>query len=204
MQERHGELYIFTLLARIFSVEPTPEFLRELAALHLPADTEENTPQGMRRMVEVVRRHGDGIEELQEELSMEFARLFLGPIKPVAIPYASWYLSESRQLMADETIDVRRRYLETGMAVKDLYSTPDDHIGIELEFLGHLTGEMIAAHEAGRQERLKDLESARDGFINEHLKQWAPAFIATILDSDADAFYKGAAQLLEESLMISG
>ncbi|MFN3406991.1 MAG: molecular chaperone TorD family protein [Caldimicrobium sp.] len=36
------------------------------------------------------------------------------------MPYASFYLSESRSLMTEETIDIRRRYLEAGMAVKDL------------------------------------------------------------------------------------
>ena len=88
------------------------------------------------------------------------------------------------------------------MAVQNLYSTPDDHISIELEVLSYLTGEMIAAHEAGQQERLQTLESARDGFINDHMKQWAHAFIATITDSDANKFYKGAAMLLDEVLLI--
>ena len=203
MQELHGEIFVYNLLARIFYNEPTLELLRELAGMKLPSETGADSSNGMLHMVEVARLHSNNLEELQNELAIEFTRLFLGPIKPVAIPYASWYLSESHQLMTDETIDVRRRYLETGMAVKNLYSTPDDHISIELEFLSYLTGEMIAAHEAGQQERLQALENTRDGFINDHMKQWVHAFIATITDSDANKFYKGAALLLDEVLLIS-
>ncbi|BCS51963.1 molecular chaperone [Geobacter sp. SVR] len=203
MQELHGEIFVYNMLARIFYSEPTLELLRELAAMKLPSETEADASKGMLQMVEVARLHSNNLEELQDELAMEFTRLFLGPIKQVAIPYASWYLSESHQLMTDETIDVRRRYLEAGMAVKDLYSTPDDHISIELEFLSYLAGEMIAAHETGQQEMLQALENARGGFINDHMKQWAPAFIATITDSDANKFYKGAALLLDEVLMIA-
>jgi putative dimethyl sulfoxide reductase chaperone len=200
MQELHGERYIYNLLTRIFSVEPTMELLRELSKIKLP---EENRSEGMCRMVEAVRLHNVEFEELQERLSIEFTRLFLGPIKPVAIPYASWYLSEAHQLMTEETIDIRRRYLEAGMAVKDLYSTPDDHIGIELEFLSCMTGEIISAHEDGRKERVRELELARSEFIKDHLQQWVPAFVAAIVDSDADEFYKGAALLLDEVFMIA-
>ncbi|MDA8428981.1 MAG: molecular chaperone TorD family protein [Geobacteraceae bacterium] len=203
MQELHGEIFVYNMLARIFYSEPTLELLHELAGLKLPSDTEADASKGMLHMVEVARLHSNNLEELQDELAIEFTRLFLGPIKPVAIPYASWYLSESHQLMTDETIDVRRRYLEAGMAVNNLYSTPDDHISIELEFLSYLTGEMITAHEAGQQERLQTLETTRDGFINDHMKQWVHVFIATITDSDANKFYKGAALLLDEVLLIS-
>lgn len=203
MQELRGEIFIYDLLARIYSHEPTLELLRELAAMKLPPATEEHASKGILQMVEAARFRGEDLQGLNEELSVEFTRLFLGPIKPVAIPYASWYLSESRQLMTDDTIDVRRRYLDAGMAVRDLYSTPDDHIGIELEFLCHLTREMVAAHEAGDGKRASELEDARNGFVEDHLKQWVPGFIASIADSDASRFYRGAALLLDEAFMIS-
>lgn len=203
MQELYEERYIYHLLARIFSVEPTLELLRELAAMKLPPQSAEEASKGMFQLIETARLHSDKIDELQNELAVEFTRLFLGPVKPVAIPYASWYLSESRQLMTDETIDVRRRYLEAGLAVKDLHSTPDDHIGIEFEFLTYLTDEMITADESGQPEHFIKLETVRTEFINDHLKQWTPAFIATIMDSDAHKFYKDAALLLNEVIMIA-
>ncbi len=198
MQELHGENYIFRLLAHIFSVEPDLELLHEVEQIDLP---DEGSLAGIRQMVEAVRSSKDFLETLREELSVEFARLFIGPIKPLSIPYASWHLSDSRQLMTDETIEVRQRYLDAGMAVKELYSVPDDHIAIELEFLSYLTSEMIAANSDGSSKRIDEPKRLRDDFLVGHMRKWIPDFVASIDRSDAHPFYKGAALLLEEVIM---
>lgn len=197
MQELHGENYLIRLLAQIFSVEPDQRLLCELAAIEMPT---ENCPEGLRLMVEVSRSQGQP-EALQEELAVEFSRLFIGPIKPLSIPYASWYLSETKQLMTDETIGVRRQYLEAGMAVRELYSVPDDHIAIELEFLSYLTSEMIAANAVESSKRIDELKKMRDNFVAEHMQKWIPDFVDSIDRPDAHPFYKGAALLLEEVIM---
>ena len=195
MQELHGEMYCYDLLRRIFSVEPSLELLQQIGGIK-PLDGTDEISRGMKQMVDSVKRNEGRLEEWREELSVEFARLFLGPIRPIAVSYASYYLSESRQLMTEETIDVRRRYLEAGMAVKDLYSIPDDHICIELEFLYYLTGEIIRAHEVDVQERVREMERVRDEFVNDHLLRWVPMFVDRITDSEGDEFYRGAAILL--------
>ena len=203
MLELRGDIYFYDLLCRIFSAEPSLDLLREIAAINLPYDENDTASNGLLQMIETARFHGNNLEVWQEALSVEFVRLFLGPIEPVSIPYASWYLSTSRQLMTDETLDVRRRYLDAGIAVKELYSIPDDHICIELEFLSYLTKEIISAREGGQLERARESEVARDEFVKEHMQRWVPAFVAAIVNSDADEFYRGAAMLLGEVFMNS-
>jgi TorA maturation chaperone TorD len=56
------------------------------------------------------------------------------------------------QLMSEETLAVRKKYLEAGVGLKDLYQVPDDHIGIELEFLYYLIREAIASMKTGKNE----------------------------------------------------
>lgn len=198
MQELQVENYIFRLLAQIFSVEPDLQLLHEVAKIDLP---EEDSLASVRKMVEAVRSSKESLETLQEELSIEFARLFIGPIKPLSIPYASWHISDPRQLMTDETVEVRQRYLDAGMAVRELYSIPDDHVAIELEFLSYLTAEMIAAHAVGNSTRIDELQKMQDDFVTEHMQKWIPDFVDSIDKSDAHPFYKGAALLLEEVIM---
>ena len=41
--------------------------------------------------------------------------------------------------MTEETLVVRALYLNAGMVVQNLHRVPDDHLGIELEFLYWLT-----------------------------------------------------------------
>ncbi len=67
--------------------------------------------------------------------------------------------------MTEETIDVRKRYLEAGMAVKELYSIPDDHIGIELEFIYYLTQRIIELFEQGQREEASRLFEIRSDFF---------------------------------------
>lgn len=195
-QELQVELYFYRLLGQVFSVEPSKELLQQIGGIE-PLHSTDEVSRGIRQMVDSVKRNVGRIEEYQEELSVEFARLFLGPIKPVAVPYASYYLSESRLLNTEETLEVRRKYLESGMAIKELFSVPDDHIGIELEFLYYLISEIICAHEAGAQERVSALEIARDEFVNGHFLRWVPAFTdGLVADPRGDEFFKGAALLL--------
>ena len=102
--------------------------------------------------------------------------------------------------MTDETIDVRKRYLEAGMAVKELYSIPDDHIGIELEFIYYLTQKIIDLFEQGEREEASRLFELRSGFLREHMSSWIPLFTDRILESTEEDFYKGAALALKATI----
>jgi TorA maturation chaperone TorD len=133
-----------------------------------------------------------------EELAIEYTRLFIGPKNPPAVPYASFYLSESRALMTDETIAVRQAYLDAGMEVKKLHSIPDDHIGTELEFLFYLTEKITELHEAGLGSESSRLYEMRESFLRNHCVLWFPELAKKIQDNTDSAFYRGAAQLLAE------
>lgn len=198
MQVLQGELFVFKLLTQVFSAEPSLKLLQELSRVEL---SDEQRSQGFGQLVQAINYAGEPLEQLHEALSVEFARLFLGPLKPIAVPYASWYLSETRRLMTDETISVRQRYLDAGMAVKELYSTPDDYIGIELDFLAYLTTETLNTCAAGSDPRADELRKIKDSFIVQHMQKWIPDFVSSLDRSDAHPFYKGAALLLEEVIM---
>lgn len=197
IEDLKEERHILDFLKQVFLREPTKESLQELEKIGIT--TEENDiDRGFNLITSASTKNKDRLDEYVEELALEFARLFIGPKNPPAIPYASFYLSESKTVMTDITTEVRKRYLDAGMAVKDLYSTPDDHIGIELEFISYLTEKIIDLHENGNRAEASRLFELRNNFINKHMVNWVPLFVEKILESTQEDFYKGAAIILRE------
>lgn len=189
------ELPLLNLLRQVFLAEPTKEMLAGLAELNLPF---EETDNGLTQMIAAVRKNRDRLNPWAEELKLEFSRLFIGPLQPPAIPFASFYLSEQHWLMSKETLEVRKKYLEAGVSLKNLYQTPDDHVGIELEFLYHLTGQAIQFLDAGNHQEAEKIIESRNEFIREHMALWIPSFVDRILEATEGSFYRGAAILLRE------
>lgn len=177
--------------------EPTRELVEDIAKIHLPAETDDEVFYGLKLIVDSAKKNRHRLDEWVEELALEYARLFIGPENPPAVPYASFYLSESRSLMTDETIDVRKRYLEAGMVVKELYSTLDDHIGIELEFIYYLTQKIIELFEQGEPGEASKVFEIRSNFISGHMTAWIPFFVEKVIESTGEDFYKGGSFMLK-------
>lgn len=191
------ELLILNLLRQIFLKEPEIGFLEEFAKIEPPME-EKGTADGLKVMVDSVSKNEHRLGQWAEELSIEYARLFLGPINPPAIPFASFYLSPTGSLMTQETLEVRKRYLAVGLAPKDIYQIPDDHISLELEYIYYLSREALHLMEAGCYGGAQKFLNMRQEFLKEHMTLWIPVFTEKIIESAQEDFFKGAALLLKE------
>lgn len=189
------EASIYGILKQIFWTEPTKEVIEGLQKISMLPE-ENDIDKGLNLLATSVRKNEGRLNEFKEDLAIEFARLFIGPKDPPAVPYASFYLSESKTVMSDVTIDVRKKYLEAGMAVQRLYSIPDDHIGIELEYLQYLTEKIIDLFEHGQREEASRLYEMKEDFLNDHIASWIPFFADKVIESTQEDFYKGAACIL--------
>lgn len=192
-----SEVIFFNLLRQLLLKEPDLELLREIAEIKLDDCSGEDLA-GLEMILKSVVTNQNRLEQWQEELASEFSRLFLGPAKPYAVPYASFYLSENHSLMTEETLNVRRRYLEAGWGVKNLHQIPDDHASIEFEFLYLLTAEIIKLHEEGHSAEAVKLLALRQAFLQEHMALWMPSFAQNIFQLTSEDFYKGIALFIKE------
>lgn len=150
--------------------------------------------------VDKVKR--DGLETYSAFLQQEYERLFFAPGRVLINLYESVYCGNGL-LMQDITVAVRQHYLRAGLVVKALYSIPDDHLATELEFMEFLTKQQLEQFESGGStEEIKKLESWRDEFMKEHLKQWIPALVENIRMNTSDPFFRlmslGLVALVEE------
>jgi TorA maturation chaperone TorD len=199
IDELNEELYLYNFLRQLFIMEPSKEFLSEISRIEIIEDIDTPFSEGLAMIAAGAKDNADRLDAWKEELGVEYALLFIGPFNPPAIPYASFYLSETRSLMTDETIAVRKRYLDAGMSVKDLYSTPDDHIGIELEFVYDLTRRIIDSVETGKEDEAARLSEIRNDFISQHMEKWVPIFAEKVLTATDNTFYTGAAKMLKDA-----
>ncbi len=191
------ESLALNLLRQVFLKEPDRKFLEGIGKVELSSE-QETERAGLKGMRDAVEQNESRLSDWNEELSLEFARLFIGPVHPPAIPFASFYLSETHSLMTEETMTVRKQYLEAGLALKNLHRMPDDHIAFELDFLYYLTVKSLDLLEDGKNTEAERYLKLRQDFLKDHFLLWTPVFADRILESTSESFYKGAASFLLE------
>ena len=102
-------------VGRMLQVQPTAEVLEAFLALF-----PEYGPVGV------------------QAVEQDYLRLFVGLGMPLAPPWESTWANDARLLFQRETLDVRYWYRSAGLELARLHHDPDDHIGLELEFVGLL------------------------------------------------------------------
>jgi len=137
--------------------------------------------------------------EFVERLNIEHTRLFDGPGQVPAPPYASFYLNDQR-LMGPETMAVRRKYIQYGVASVHMGQSPDDHIALELAFMAYLNSEASSSLAKGEDGRCKTLIEAQANFLHDHLLTWVPQFCSNVISTTNEAFFTGLSKLTQVCL----
>lgn len=129
-----------------------------------------------------------------EDLSIEYAKLFVGPYELKAPPYGSVYLDKERRVMGNSTMEVMEMYQEEGLSIDDEFKELPDHISVELEFMYYLIyNEVGALTKSEISKALKCMET-QETFFNKFLKQWVPPFCAKMKEGTDNAFYRALAE----------
>ena len=124
------------------------------------------------------------------DLLLEFTRLFIGP-SPVPL-FESVYRSESGLIMQEETLAVRKKYMEAGLIVNPKESLPDDHIGTELEFIFYLCQKATQAEDGEAREALLRMQQ---DFFREHLVLWVSPLCDRLFQEAQSRYFKGVARM---------
>ena len=131
---------------------------------------------------EVVYPGGDDARwsAVTRDLERDHAHLFIGP--EIAVPpWESVWRDKDRLLFGESTFAVRDAYARFGLGADRPGNEPDDHLGREFGFLGHLAG--LAASGPEASELPESMESPASGpnpldaartFLDDHLLMWMP------------------------------
>jgi TorA maturation chaperone TorD len=98
-------------------------------------------------------------------------------------PFESVHRSEEHLVFDQQTLEVREFYRSQGLQAPRLNREPDDHIGLELNFLAHCCVRALTALEQGTESAAERHVRVAGDFTRDHVRMWAPA----MLDAAADA-----------------
>lgn len=190
---------IYKLLGKVYYEEPGPflvgYLLNDDPLATLPWEANADMEKGRELLATWRRETGGRLDEkVLEQLAWDYNRLFVGPYRLPAPPWESVYRTEDRLTFGPQTVEVRRAYAAAGLQSERLGREPDDHIGLELEFMHHLSRLCGEALEQGRLQEVALLVGKQCDFLREHLLQWAPAFCADVARSAETAFFRGVAR----------
>lgn len=135
-------------------------------------------------------------------LKAEYHRLFVGPYRLPAPPYASVYLESEPTIMGTSTLEVLRMYEEARFLLSPSFKDLPDHVAVELEFMALLCEEERRAWRRGGLCEAAKLLAKEETFLREHLVRWIPHFSSRILSSTDSPFYRALASLLRDYVLL--
>lgn len=129
-------------------------------------------------------------------LAADFDALFIGPGRMYACPFESVYRSLEGLTFEAETMQVRRFYADHGLQAPALNREPDDHIGLEVAFIGQLCLAALNAIEDDDTGRAAGFVSSARLFVSQHLGMWGPDFSTRVIEHAQTNFYRAVGHLL--------
>lgn len=198
--------YAYDLLRRLFIEEPTPEllqFLKKDKFGFFPKNdslTEINT--AITGINSYLQEHTfKAGEETFENLHWDFTRMFIGPEAPQAPPWESVYVTKDKLLFQKTTNDVEDTYEQHGFALNPNEREAADHVGLELDFMYHLSTLSIKIFEGDiHTYSLEEIINVQHNFLSAHPLVFVPMFTKKMKDHAEIDFYKHIATLLESFL----
>jgi TorA maturation chaperone TorD len=131
-----------------------------------------------------------------EELLVEYARLFVGPNELIAPPYGSIYLEEGRKVMGHSTARVMEFYKAEGLSMDEHFENLPDHIAAELEFMHYLAYQEVEALEKNETEKAAHFLNRQETFLRTFLGPWVAPFCDKIKQGTENGFYQALADCL--------
>ena len=125
-------------------------------------------------------------ENVRQAISVEYAKLFVGPPKPAVAPWETAWRSTSSVGFGEATIQMRHLLAESGLNASGASNQYADHIGIELLYASTLC-ERIAAGNADEQ--------MLSEFLQDHPLAWVDAFATAVAEAAPNGYYARLADL---------
>lgn len=194
-------LFYYNFLKSIFLSEPTKDLIKlileENIVNNLPFQEEKKLiDEGVNEIKNFLSEKDILSDKNFEDLHWDYTRMFIGPDKLLAPPWESAYLNEERLLFQEQTMKVRMEYIKHSFISQNHGYEPDDHIGLELDFMSKLSEKLLEAYEKSKEEEFIEVLKSGQSFLNNHLLKWCDMFTKDIVNNSNTGFYRGIAKIL--------
>jgi TorA maturation chaperone TorD len=164
---------------------------------HVPAPAEAKLASGLGLMDRYLKQRHSAA---RLELNVDFTGAFYGMREfdgKVATPYESVFRSESGLLNQQPRNEVFSAYRQHGLKLEDRFSTPEDHLSFELQFISYLASKAADALAAGDCSAASSLVHEASSFLAAHVLSWFKAFQSQALLLVETDFYRGVIMATE-------
>lgn len=132
-----------------------------------------------------------------EELLVDYSKLFVGPFELKAPPYGSVYLDEGRRVMGESTMEVMNIYRSEGLVLDKEFKEMPDHIAVELEFMSFLVYKELKELQERDFDAAIEILEKQEIFLSCYLS-WIPHFCRMVKEGTDNGFYVGLADCVHE------
>ncbi len=176
----------FGALGRLHREAPDPEILANIRGLmgEWPLPATEAAQRGLALLEASAAANEDA-----ETIRLDHARLYGVMATAVVPPYESVHRGEDGLVFDSDTLHVRAAYRALSLQAPRLNREPDDHIGLEFDFVSQALDRAVVASEP------TPLVAAARAMLDDHLDQWAPNMLTNMAAAAATAFMAGVAWL---------
>ncbi len=185
-----ARMNLYAFLSRMFVEEPPFELAEDIAKGKLifqqTSSFDRDFAEGLYLFSKFAQTNKDPVN-IHEILSGEYTRLFIGPA-PAMFPYESRYLEGS--IMGKSLIRIKELYRQAGLNKVQEYHEPEDHIAVELGFMGHLC-----------RERSDGSLRMQMDFLDNHLLKWVPLFCDELYKKSSNDLYRGISRITKGFLI---
>ena len=184
----------YNVLASCFYLPEKELLIREKPVDRLTSSLQHVCPDAAQHSVKMGKAL---LRYSNEELSIAFSKLFVGPFGLRAPPYGSVYTDEDRRIMGDSTVEIQKFYSQAGLTIRDDFNELPDHIAIELEFMYYLIFKEIKSLENSQNDLALECVRNQDIFLNKFLCRWVATFCKNIYEGTENEFYRSLANCVQ-------
>lgn len=203
--------YAYDILRRFFLEEPSEEYLKHFVQHDMVGQFPFMSDSALiREGVEDIKEHLTTFDVVNkradyEDLHWDYTRMIVGPLDLPVPPWESVYVRHDKLLFQAVTMGVRKEYEKFGFEVSDYNIEADDHIGLELDFMYHLTNLSIESAEAKEETSVREVNyllEAQKTFLTDHLLKFAPELSEKMIENAETQFYVGLGKILKGYLQV--
>lgn len=192
----YGHILACSFFNRVLMMPPTKEVLDCLSEDQLFADwpvpaKNSKTRQGLDALIAFFENNP---QARANDVSRDYNQLFIGPTDTIPLWESVW-TTKDKLMFSEPTLKVRQFYADHGLEVAQKGMDPDDHIGYEFAFLGHLLAQATGSAEKDDISAVITQLEALQLFIEKHLGIWGDDFFQAVADQAETYYYQGIALL---------
>jgi len=194
---------LYRFLGRLFKGEVDQPLLKHIAGMYFPTKSpDEGLAEGYRLMEGYLRSRG---QDTLTDLATDYKKIFTASdssANSAVCPYESVYTSPERKMNRAAREQVKDIYDAKGLVNANASILPEDHIGLELEYMALLCLEAQQYFKAKDRVSLAECLIEQKDFLAKHVLNWAPAFCADVEKFAATDFYKAVAKIADGFLRV--